>query len=287
MTRLNDEPLGESITLLLYGAAKSGKTELCGTLGDRTLYCDVENRLATLKSKGFKQRKGSFNPHLIKVSEGPIPSEGATALVKLTQGINHAIATFPDEFDTICVDGATAVRRFAMNMGLEVNSKTGKSKTVQIIENGKVYLVKPKAEISAIVEDFPYADINVNDYQTEMGMIDRFLIGMKEYCSEAKKHFVMTAHERVNYRKKANIGDESVVEKRYPGFTGQTFPDTIPGYFDLVWHTEVEGSGDRAVYRVRTEGNSAIIAGTCYSGLFQTVETGVNLLKVFERIKNG
>lgn len=272
MTRLSDIPLGESITLCLYGGAGTGKTWMCGTLGDRTLYCNIENRLATFQGVLFKQRY-KFNPLVITVHEEPVPDGGAKALVKLTQEINREIDEHKDEFDNICIDGATALRRFAMNMGLEINQKTKKS---QSLTN--------KATISP---DFPVTDITVQDYGMEMALIERFIIQMKEYCFEAKKNFILTAHERVEFNKPARIGDAPTVRSVKPGFTGQTFPDSIPGLFDLVWHTEVVGGGSGATYVVRTEGDRELIAKTCFNGLFKDRIPSPILTDVFKRIKEG
>lgn len=285
MQRLSETPPGRCITMCLYGGSATGKTWLTGTLGSRTLYCNVEKRLATLQSPAFQKKHPGFDPLIITVSEEPIPEEGAKATLELKKEINDAFLNHHEEFDHIVVDGASAVRRFNMNLGLEINLKSGKSRTIA-----------PDNKVRMHTEGFRYADVSVNDYQTEMGMTEKFIITMKETCEEYSKNFIFTAHERIRFKKKASVGDEPVVDKIYPGFTGQTFPDNIPGLFDLVWHTKVMGG----LYCVELEGNSSLVAKTCWSGKildkdgkpakllteYPKGEGEVNLLKVFEAIRS-
>lgn len=268
--RLDEIDPTKAVTLCLYGGAGTSKTWICGTAGDRTLYCDVENRLATLKSPLFRQRY-KFNPRVIQVFEQPIPDGGAKALVELQNKINDEVDHHADEFDTLIVDGATSVIRFAQNLALEVN-----------LHSGRVSSDK-KNKIKTYVKDFPYTEISVNDYQTQMDMMLSFMVSTIEWCKESNKNFVFTAHQRVNFRKKEKVGDADIIDKIYPGFTGKTFPDSIPGLFDLVWHTEVDGG----VYRVRTEGHGSLIAKTCYSGLFPNMIRDCNLSEVFKAIQTN
>jgi len=289
MTRLNEVPTGESITGCFYGGAGKGKTWCMGTAGDRTLYCDVENRLATIQSKAF-QSKFKFNPLLIQVSEEPIPDGGAKALAELTRLIKQNIKEHSTEFDIIEVDGASALRRFARNMGLELNGKTGKSKSLvdAQVEGGK---------IAAIVDGFPYADITRQDFGIEMDLIERFIYSMKEYCADAKKHFFLTAHERVEYPPPSKENPSPEPKSIRPGFTGQTFPDTIPGMFDLVWRFESIGAAEQTQFYARTIGDESnfgvtsvgtkIVSKTCYPGVFKAKEYNPNILDIIKRIKES
>jgi hypothetical protein len=95
----------------------------------------------------------------------------------------------------------------------------------------------------------------------------------------------MTAHERISFKEKGTITGPDVVDKIRPGFTGRTFPDSIPGMFDLVWYTQVIGGGERAIYRVRTEGDVGLVAKTCYNGLFPEIYPNPNFQNIIKIIK--
>lgn len=276
LQRLNEIPIGESIFGLFYGGAGTGKTFTLGTAGDDSLYCNIESRLGTLQNPKFKAVH-KFNPFVITVFEEPLPSGGAKALVELTDKIKEAIKTNGNDFSKILVDGATALRRYAMNSALEVNLKSGKA-------GEKAQGARDK--IKAVVKDFPYHDITVTDFGTEMRMTEAFIISMREYCQESGKHFFMTAHERIDYNKPARIGDEPTVRKRRPGFTGQSFPDDIPGLFDLVWHFDTKEAGGKTLYYARTEGDDSLIAKTCI-GDFKPTEFNPNIQSIIKNVRGG
>jgi len=252
INRLNDIPIGKSIAMLLYGGSGTGKTFFSATCGNRTLHIDCEDRRATIQSK-LVQEKYHYNPIYKAFQEVAMPDGGALALDNITLFVNDAIDKYEDEFDIVFLDGTTAFRRFALNKALELNKKIGKSKT---LDRNK-----------ALPTEVEFVDVSIQDYGAEMNMVLNFIIKMKEYCSSANKHFIMTAHERVTL-KDSKVGSEPVIHSIRPGFTGRTFPDDVTGQFDLTWHTEVEGQGDTRKYLARTEGDSALIAKSCFPGLF-------------------
>jgi hypothetical protein len=271
--RLNDKPKGESVTLCLYGASGTGKSWFCGSAGDRTLYIECENRLATVQSPAFKKKWGNWNPIVKQVTEEFLPEGGAKALDEITKLIREASTDYPDQFDTIIIDGASAFNRFALNKGLELNQKLGKSKTLT-----RIGLNVLNTEIAII-------DLTVQDRTAEMGMVQNFIFKINDYVRREKKHFILTAHERLTYKEKQNITAVDVTDRIRPGFTGRTFPDEIPGMFDLVWYSEVVGSGDNANYRVRTEGDRSVVAKTCFNGIFKQIETNPNFQDILKRIR--
>lgn len=270
--RLSDIPIGESVTGCIWGPSGSGKTWTLCTAGSRSLYCNVEDRLATLRNYNATTKGEKFNPFIVTVSEESIPEGGAKALDELVNRGNEILVKHLDEIDFVLVDGATALRRFAMNKALELNQKLNKSKTLSTLK--------------ALTTEVEITDVAIQDYAAEIRMINNFILQMKEFCSENKKHFFMTAHERIEFNKPANIGDIATIKTRKPGFTGRTFPDEVPGLFDLVWHLQTKGAGDRVLYQARTAGDSEVLAKTCYPG-FKVLEDNPNLQDIIKRIKNG
>lgn len=272
--RLNEIDATDSIHCLIYGPAGSGKTVICGTAGDRTLYCNVESRLATLQSKWFRE-KHKFNPFVITVTEPPLPDGGAKAFEELTNKMSEILNKHSADIDIIIIDGVTALRNFMMNRALEISQSVSGSKTLaklQTINKGKT---------------IDFIAMEMNDYKAEMTLMSNFIWYMKDYCVPNKKHFFMTAHERKEYTSGAKVGDNPILESVRPGFTGRTFPDDIPGLFDLVWHTETLGSGDQTKYYARTASDAVLQAKTCYGGIFKTKEENVNILEVIKRIKEN
>jgi hypothetical protein len=252
--RLNDIPMkNEGVTLLLYGNSGTGKTFFVGSAGDRTLIISPSNGLATLKSKLFKDTFKS-NPFIEEIPE-EVFSElkgGAKSYDLYSDIIERYLDNHKDEIDTIVVDDATAFRRYAMNKALEMGGKMGTSKTGDKLRSNKMEIVVPA----------------VQDYGMEMNFVEQFIRFWCDECKNMGKNFILTAHEKILYEKGDAIGDLPVVRKIMPGFTGQKFPDDITGLFDLTWHTETKGSGDKVYYQIRTQPDNVIVAKTRQGGLF-------------------
>lgn len=269
---LVDVAPGDCITILLYGPAKSGKTYFMGTAGDRTLFISNGNGHATLLSPLFKEKVGA-NLMLVEVKDPVDPDTGlpeeAIMLVQIKDAINFALTHFPDKFDTICIDDSTALSKSAFWKGLEINERTGKSKTMKAVEKENVIMS------------------TVQDYALEMSLIMNFVTALIDTCTKYKKHLIIGAHERFTYRKGDQIGDLPTLVKVRPAFTGQTFPDAIASLFDCVFHTEAVGGGSNTAYRVRTAGDEVLLAGNRYGATFSTVEVDLKFTDVIRRIKDG
>lgn len=253
MPKLNEVPSQDnSVTLLLYGNSGTGKTGFLGTSGDRSLIITPRHGLATLQSKWFKEY-AKANP-FIEVVDFPDKPSAAT-YDKYCDIIDLYLEKHFDEIDTICVDDATAFRRAAMDKGLELGGKFETSKT--------------KSKMEAIKSDIAVPAIQ--DFGMEMRLVEMFVRGTADLCKQKGKNFIMTAHERNVFNKPESIGGIATLRKVSPGFTGQTFPDEITGLFDLTWHTDTQGSGDRIFYRIQTQGDSVVVAKTRWGGLFPTL----------------
>ena len=270
--RLSETKAGESVVGMFYGAAKTGKTLILGSAGDRSLFINNGAGSETLRSPLFKRLFPESNPIVIDIQEeldsNGLPASKAQAFDAMSDAIDYAMQTMGDQFDTICIDDSTSARRFAMYKGLEINQQLGKSKTLE-----------------QTVKRFDVMSVAVQDYGMEMNLILQFIIGTIELCKKNNKHLFIGAHERHTYKKPDQIGDVPTLIKVRPGFTGQTMPDEIGGLFDVLVHTEAVGGGSNIVYRCRFNGDETIQAGVRYGGIFETVESNVTIPKMLERIK--
>lgn len=267
--RLNDKPIGDAETFLIYGGTGTGKTEFCGTAGDRTLFINIGNGIKTLQSPGFKNRHDS-NPIVVDIHEKVNAYgifEKATAYDAVCDCIDHALNNYSDEFDTVVLDDAAAFNAAALHKGIESNAASRKSQTLAEIRRTNV--------MSSAIQD----------YGAEMNLVEQFLIGTVGLLKYNNKHFIMTAHLRETLTKGDKIGELPKLHSVRPGFTGQTFPDTVPGFFDNVFLMQCVGGGSQAVYRATTSGDEIRYAKTRHSGIFATVETNPNFLKFIERIR--
>jgi hypothetical protein len=270
MTRLDELPKGESVTLLVYGPAGSGKTNLVGTAGSRTLIINTGLGLVTLQSPGFRKRYPNVNP-IIETIIDEINPKNPAGYDKVCDLLDSYLNPSHPEFnniDTIALDDATTLRRFALDKGIKDNSDSKLSETYAKRQAGK-------------------AVTTVQDYGAEMSLVDQFLIYYISLCKQYNKHFILTAHERIQYNKASAIGAPPTVNSIRPGFTGQTFPDAVTGHFDLVWYLETLGAGERIAYKARTAGDSALVAKTRWDGLFPVLIPNPNFLEVVKKIRES
>lgn len=269
MPRLSQLEKGESIVQLVYGAAGVGKTHYAGTAGSRTVIFNTGVGISTLQSPGFQKRYPGTDPIIETVYEGILPDKASghdELCDKLDFYLNPNNPEF-NEYDTIVVDDATSLKRMAMSKGLEINHDFGKSKSLEASrKHGSL-------------------TVAVQDYGEEMAIVDQFITDYIMLCKKHNKHFILLAHERVEYGKAPGIGQPPPVIKVRPGFTGRTFPDSVTGHFDHVWYFETQGGGDRIFYSARTAGDSALVAKTRWDGVFPVMLKNPNFLDVVKTIR--
>lgn len=256
--------------MLLWGPAKSGKTEFCGSVGEGGLIINTGQGVQTLASPGFKVR----NPSSIDIVDVAEEVDEKTGIFKTAEGFNRVCelvdwALLEPKYKTICIDDATFFTRLARNRALEINDAMGKSKSLSQSRAQGIMMMA------------------VQDFGTEMGAIEWFLGTYIPLFKKAKKNFILTAHERHFFNKPEGIGAPRTIRKTVPAFTGEAFPDTVSAFFDLVWHFKNTGSGEGIHYRVYTKGNEEDPSGDRYSGLFNVIEENLNWPKTIERIKAG
>lgn len=265
---LKERQPGESWVLLYYGPSKAGKTYFAGTCGPRTLFLNTGDGLETLLSPAFTSRYPEAREMITVDIREFNPDTAAQGFDMVGDAIDHAMQYFPDKFDTVVLDEASAFRKLGLNKAVELNSQVAKTAARQGRNRMK-----------------DYSPVDVGDYGKEMDMVEWFFATYIPIFKGAGKHFVVLAHERQIFVKPAEIGGEATLKRVLPAFTGKTFPDKVPVFFDDVWHAEVAGGGTNIVYRARTAGNELELGGARHGGIFQTVEPDPNFLKMLKRIQ--
>jgi hypothetical protein len=277
MPRLSELVRGTSLVGLVYGGAGSGKTEFCGTAGSRSLFINIGKGIETLHSPGFKSRNPDSDPIIETIFEEYLPekAEGHNKLTDLLDLYLDPKHPMFNEFDTVIIDDATALKRMARNLALEINRDLNKS---QSLEQSK----KHRQVVTA-----------VQDFGEEMNIVNKFIVDYSGICKSYNKHFIVTAHERLTFKQpvnsqgKAIFGASRVLDNTRPGFTGETFPDDIQGEFDFVWHMETQGGADRIFHFARTKGDSQLAAKTRWDGLFPIRWQNPNFLKAVDAVRNN
>lgn len=267
---LGTYPVDDPWIMLVYGRSKAGKTYFIGTAGPRLLYVNIGLGVRTLQSPAFKERYPEAAEGIIVVDiTGNKPGSPTQAFDALVKSVNYALKNFPDQFDTIAIDEASAVSRVAMDTAMELvtSQRTGGKGRKDSLE----HFVSPE----------------IQDYKVEMEMIEWLFENLIPECKRARKNLIIGAHEKQVFGRPQKIGDEAPLLKTLPGFTGKSFPDRVPAYFDDVWHFEAVGGEGNRVYRARTAGTESRIGGSRNGGVFNTIEPDPNYLSMLARVKAG
>lgn len=266
--------VGDAIHMILYGAAGTGKTWFCGTMGPRTLFINIGKGISTLQAPYFRKQYPNAGGMLVVDVEETVEEDGsiknATAWEQVSYIIDESLKLHSDKFDSIVIDDASALRRAAMNKGIEINFAENLSVTKT--KRDKYDTLMPAMQ----------------DYQREMTMLEQFVAFYTVRLKSASKNFIITGHERHTFKKGDKMGDAPVLIKTSPWFTGvDKSPDQITQYFDNVWRTEAVSGGNNRTYRIITQGSESVQGKTRWSGVFADTEKDLNWSKVVERIKNS
>lgn len=262
----------DPLKIILFGAAGSGKTWAAGTAGSRVLYLNVGEGILTLKSPLFRSKVQALPivwPKDVK-TWAEIPD------LEKFDAICAAVEWFIDnkrsEIDWVILDDASVFNYLAHLKGLQLSNEYKRSQTLDKYNKSKTGIFLP----------------GIQDFGAEIKMVEWFISYHIGLFAEHNIHFMLLAHERCIFTKKLNkdgepvAGAESELKSIRPGFTGQTFPDNIVRYFDLVWYMENVGPG---IYRAKTQGDDVIKAKTRFNGVFKYIEKNPNFTQVVERMK--
>jgi hypothetical protein len=266
--RLHESPPGESLTILLYGGSKVGKTWFAGTAGSRAFYINIGEGLETLKSKAFKEKYPDSNPSVVDIRE--LDQYDPNAFDKVANTIDSAIEQFRDTFDTIVIDDMTSLSAFAINKAMYMNSEGVKPKS-RTLATAKATKTVPLPEIQ--------------DRGTEQSILIWFLGKYTSICKRLGIHLICLAHERSVYRPPARIGGEPILDRCFPHFTGKDSfaPDVVPAYFDEVWRLYLLGTERQ----MRTQRNEIYVAGTRHAGNLVEVEKNPTFPSILTKIRGA
>jgi hypothetical protein len=253
--RLSDKKEAQSTSVLIYGS-KAGKSVQIATLGNRNLWiCLDADGYAVAQSPWFKKSYGVVNPFVIEIFEElaqegfHIPTE-SQVYDKIYHVLDYAFKNYIDEFDFVSIDSLTTLSRASLLKALDVNATTRKSQTkINIVE-------KLNALLPAI-----------QDYGTEMSLVQQLIDLLISNCKKYNKTLIVTAHERLMYAKNKATGVEDYNGIR-PAVTGRAQPDNITQAFSNVWYMKRVGFG---VFRLYTQGDGEFLASSRNAGLFTDV----------------
>lgn len=242
--RFGETKPGEALTFLVYGESGTGKTEFAASYGDRTLFIDIGAGTETMRSPGFIKRKGKFNGLYINLVENLGKGgffEKATMFDEVCDAMDEGLEKYKDDFDLVVIDDVSAFRRGAMNKALEISSAERGSQTLGRAKKTHIALTAP------------------GDYFVEMEIVEKTIAAYIDKFKEAKKHFMMLAHEKWTFKNPSKLGEEPVLVKTRPAFTGKAFPSQVLAYFDEVYNFYLLRSGT-PVFKMHTVGSNAIAA---------------------------
>lgn len=273
LKRVSELDKNESVIMLGYGGAGSGKSHFGGSAGDRTIVLDTARKAkATLQSANFKAKTNNADPMIIDVAEVKVSKDGKKkteykAFNNTCDILDDLFQKHLDEFDTICIDELTAFGSYAMNRAFEMNRETGKSTTLS--KSGVI----PTPEIG--------------DYGTEQQLLSWFLSTYIPIFRETKKHLIVLAHEQIVYQKADKIGELARPYKIMPAVPGKNYfaPDALPAFFDEVWRFTAIGQPTFQV-RARTQKNDLIVARSSAVGVIDAEEINPSFPDILNRIKN-
>lgn len=256
------------LMLLLYGPSGAGKTWFVGT-AKNSLYLNTGGGEDTLRSPLFNSKYPDIKRKIVNIFE---TFEG-DGLVKKSRAFDRtcdAVDLFMEDGDlrdfvkTVIIDDATALRGHALRRGIEIMDSN-----------------KPDSKKRRLDR---FVNTDASDIGREMKMIDWFLTQYTQQFKSEGINFILTAHERRIYGKAPKMMDERPLKDIKPGFSGQTFPDEVPGHFDEVWYIERKEDPRKGDYaQIKTGGSGIETVKTRRAGVFAHYELGKDFEQLLEQ----
>jgi hypothetical protein len=260
--------------VLLYGEGGVGKTFTAGTMpGDvYFLVFGGQNEIKTLRSPDFRkkhpQKEGKLFFDFVTESLGKRGHfKSADAFDMAGDAIDEALEQERKgdfHFDSLVVDSATGLRRFAMNKAMEVNfhrATTGTAKTA---------LARLRDENIIIPGD--------NDWMSEMSLTTQFM----DWVFNLDKHVCVCTHVWQTKKRDRGSGDTIITDQK-PLFTGKN-REEIPTMFDNVWHVTAKSATRGIIAQLQTVADATTYAKTRMGGALPPVVRDPNLEEIFEKL---
>ncbi len=261
---------------LFWGKAGTGKSALCGSAGSECLYINIGQGITTLQSPWWRNKYKDRDPMIVDVYE----RTAINGVVSLPEAfdlvgdiIDHGITKMRDQVKHIALDDITYLTRSGLYKAMYFNKLKGKTETLAKAED-------KKNKIDVAIPE-------LGDYGTLADLMNWFLASHTELCRAEGVNLFVAAHEKTLYNPPARMGGEKTVKGYMPAFPGDKYNDSVPGMFDLVWHTEAVGGGQAIKYQARTSGDSSVTCKTRWAGIFKELEVDIDLLDVVRRIEEG
>jgi hypothetical protein len=271
---LDDSIIGEREKFLLYGNPGSGKTFAAGTMPGHIYFLIFggSNELKTLRSKHFREKhprkEGMVHYDFIKESLGKRGIfQSANAFDWACDRLDEAIAAEVAgdfRFDSIVVDAATGLRKYAMNKAIELTYDLAKSPD-------KTALKRLRDHGVVVPQD--------QDWGMEQSLVEKFL----NWCFELDKHFCLITHEW-NAEKHDRGTRETTITAIKPLFTGK-HRNEIPQMFDNVWRMKVEGAEKARIFTAQTVGDEKVDAKTRLGGILDIEWRNPNLEEAIKKFQ--
>jgi hypothetical protein len=273
---ITDDIIGQYEKFLFYGPPGSGKTfaSLTGPPPTYSIVFGGANELKTARSIDFRNKYPELEGQLyFDAVEEELGERGhfvsATAYDKAGDLISDALEAEERgdfEFNTLVIDSATGLRRFAMNKAMEVNYERSKKKSDTALQR--------------------FRDANIiipgdNDYMSEMSLTMQLM----EWVFNLDKNVIVVTHQHI--AKKFNRGTrENIISAINPLFTGN-HREFIPAIFDNVWFFQPVFSGKSCIGEAQTVGDDTRYAKTRLGGVLPQKLRDVNVRSVIERFRGA
>lgn len=263
--RVSETPPAEATATCIYGASGAGKTDLAGS-APRPLFINTGDGILTLSGPSFKTRRKNADPIIIDIRE-KLDKGAWTGFYRVGDAIDYALEHMLDQFDSVVLDDLTGLNKFGMNTAIDMNGTSGRSQTKASAGKRNTYLPA------------------MQDYGTQMGLVDWFFGTYIPILKDAKKHFIVLAHERLSYSKPKGKGDVPILLAKSPHVTGaDKNPDALAAYFDNVWYAHKINT---SVYRITTQGDEIVRAKTRIGGVLNEKESDPDFTEMLSRMQSG
>lgn len=238
----------DPVQVLVYGAAKVGKTEGALTF-PRPVVMDFDEGVATARNAGFIQRHG-YRPDIFY--ENFAESKLSKGIATQHNAFDDACRFFDewmkpkgkwktydvgrDQFFTWVIDSATTLSEFAMNKAAFV---LGTMKLSHTHENAvKHGLLVPRMQ----------------DYGSERSLVEQFI----DMVKDSGKNVVVICHE-----KEIINADSGAVTAIVPLLTGKS-AESVPLKFDEVYNLRLKRQGTEMKRYLQTEPDGLRKCGSRY-----------------------